>query len=127
MSPPGILSDWDDAELFRALVDMAPDAVVVSDKHGRIVLANRQAEQLFGYSQQEFLGSYVEMLVPPRFRGEHPSHRGRYLESPRQRPMGSGIDLFALRKNGTEFAAEISLSPIVGREQTAVEIGRAHV
>ena len=51
MSPPGILSDWDDAELFRALVDMAPDAVVVSDKHGRIVLANRQAEQLFGYSQ----------------------------------------------------------------------------
>lgn len=122
MSGSGICFGWDDAELFRALVDLAPDAMVVSDECGRIVLANRQAEHLFGYSQQEFLGAEVEMLVPPRFRAEHPGHRGRYLSNPKQRPMGSGIDLYALRKDGSEFAAEISLSPIVGKEQTAVAV-----
>ncbi len=122
MSAQRILPDWDDAELFRALVDLAPDAMVVSDERGRIVLANRQAEHLFGYSHQEFLDGHVEMLVPPRFRTDHPAHRAGYLPNPRQRPMGSGIDLFALRRDGTEFAAEISLSPIVGRKQTAVAV-----
>ncbi len=122
MSTDRILTGWDDADLFKALVDSAPDATVVADEEGRIVLVNRQAELLFGYSRNEFLGSPVEILVPVRYRDAHPGHRGRYLANPKPRPMGSGIDLFALRKDGTEFAAEISLSPVPGRGRTAVAV-----
>jgi PAS domain S-box-containing protein len=121
-SRDSILPGWHDATLFRALVDAAPDATILADEGGRIVLVNQQAEKLFGYCRDELLGKDVELLVPERYRTAHPGHRRQYLQSPRPRPMGSGIDLHALRKDGAEFAAEISLSPIVGEAGTAVAV-----
>jgi PAS domain S-box-containing protein len=98
---------------FSALLDAAPDAMLVVDGHGRIVLVNRQTEQLFGYSVSELLGQKVEVLVPAQFRAKHSGHRAGYLaKSPHVRPMGVGLDLYGSRKNGTEFPVEISLSPI---------------
>jgi PAS domain S-box-containing protein len=117
-----ILPGWEDAELFRALVEFAPDAVVVADEQGRIALVNRQAEELFGYAREELLGAELEMLVPARYRRSNPAYPSGYLFDPVPRPMGSGIDLFALRKDGGEFAAEISLSPIKGETSTAVAV-----
>jgi PAS domain S-box-containing protein len=117
-----ILPGWDDAELFRALVDSAPDATILTDQDGRIVLVNQQAEKLFGYRSDELVGSLIELLVPERYRAAHPADRARYLHNPQPRPMGSGFDLHALRKDGTEFAAEISLSPIATSTQTAVAV-----
>lgn len=92
------------AELkFRALIEAAPDGIVVVNQEGRIVLVNTQLEKLFGYSRDELLGQPVETLVPARFRGRHPEHR-------------AGFDLYALRKDGTEFPVEISLSPLETEE-----------
>jgi PAS domain S-box-containing protein len=122
MSRDPILSGWHDAKLFHALVDAAPDATILTDEDGRIALINQQAEKLFGYHRDELLGRHVEILVPERYRTAHPGHRSRYLDNPRPRPMGSGFDLRALRKDGAEFAAEISLSPIVGEAGTAVAV-----
>ncbi len=100
------------AALFKGLVDSAPDAVVVVDKDGHIVLVNVQAEKLFGFQREELLGQSMEMLVPDRFRGRHPGNREGYQKDPRARSMGSGLDLFALNKAGEEFPVEISLSPL---------------
>jgi protein-histidine pros-kinase len=98
---------------FRAILDAAPDAMLVVNDEGRIVLANLQTEELFGYSGSELLGQKVEVLVPPRFVAKHPDHRKEYFaQNPHVRPMGAGLDLFGSRKNGTEFPVEISLSPI---------------
>lgn len=105
---------------FRALVDAAPDAMVIVDGSGLIELVNAQAETLFGYRREELIGQPVEMLVPVRFRAQHPSHRDGYLRSPRVRPMGAGIELEGLRKDGSEFPVEISLSPIETDEGTTV-------
>ncbi|MBI4986155.1 MAG: PAS domain S-box protein [Rhodocyclales bacterium] len=101
-----------DKESFRRAVEWAPSALVMVDADGRIMLANVQAAKLFGYEGDELLGRPVEILVPERFGGHHPSYREGFLADPQPRPMGSGRDLYARRKDGSEFPVEIGLTPI---------------
>jgi PAS domain S-box-containing protein len=98
--------------LFRALLDAAPDAIVAVDADGIIVLANAQAEFLFGYARDDLIGQHIELLVPESARAVHPSHRRSYFSRPVTRPMGFGIELAGRRCDGSEFPAEISLSSI---------------
>ena len=101
---------------FEQFVEFAPDAIVGINSEGTIVLVNQQAEALFGYGRDELIGELVETLVPERFRDAHPAHRTHYFEEPRTRPMGAGVELYAVRKDGSEFPAEISLSGIETEE-----------
>jgi PAS domain S-box-containing protein len=105
---------------FKALLESAPDATIILNRSGEIVLVNAQAQRLFGYSRAELLGQRVEMLMPESFRTKHAVHRGRFFEEPRVRTMGAGLDLHALAKDGAEFPVEISLSPIETMEQRLV-------
>lgn len=99
---------------FRALLEATPDALVIVDARGQVVLVNSQTEATFGYRRDELLGQTVELLVPERFRRRHELDRDEYQRAPRTRPMGSGRVLFARRKDGSEFPVEISLSPLHG-------------
>lgn len=97
---------------FRTLLESAPDAMIIVDGRGRIAIVNGQAEKMFGYGRDELLGQPVEILLPERVRDNHESHRARFATDPSLRPMGPGLELVGLRRDGGEFPVEISLSPI---------------
>ena len=97
---------------FRVAVEGSPSGMLLADAQGRIVMANRQVERLFGYSHDELLGRPVEVLVPGRFRPAHERHRAAFAAQPEVRPMGAGRDLAGVRKDGTEFPVEIGLNPL---------------
>ena len=96
----------------RVLLDAAPDAILIVNGDGEIVIANPTAERLFGYSAAQFLGRSVESLVPGRLRGQHRLHRGEYASHPQVRPMGAGLELFAQHSDGSEIPVDVSLSPL---------------
>ena len=105
---------------YRHLIDAAPDAMVIVDADGRITVVNARTENMFGYPRAELVGKKVEMLMPERFRGRHTGHRAEYGERPRLREMGAGMELAGLRRDGSEFPVEISLSPIESPNGTFV-------
>jgi PAS domain S-box-containing protein len=97
---------------FKQLLETAPDAIIIITKTGNIHLANAQVEFLFGYNRQELYGRPIEILIPERFRSNHHNLRTAFSKQPHLRPMGNGLELFGLRKNGEEFPVETSLSPL---------------
>lgn len=104
-------------KLAQLLLDAAPDAMVIVNQQGKIILVNRQAEQMFGYSRNELLDHAVEVIMPERFRKRHVEHLIKYVAEPRSRAMGTELDLYRRDRDGTEFPVEIMLRPIrVGRQ-----------
>ncbi len=102
----------DTSAFFRTMLETAPDAMVIIDAEGDIVIVNNQAERMFGYDREELLGKPVELLLPMRLRMRHTQHRRLFQKNPELRPMGTGLELPGLRKDGSEFPVEISLSPV---------------
>jgi PAS domain S-box-containing protein len=96
---------------FRDLLESAPDAVFITDRRGEIQLVNAQAERLFGYGRTELIGQEIEKLMPSRYRGDIAGHDDDYLAAAGARPMGAGLELHGLRKDGLEFPVSINLSP----------------
>lgn len=105
---------------WRKMIAAAPDAMVVVDQDGTIQFVNAQTAKLFGYTEAEIVGMNVDVLVPDRFRGTRDNRRSSYVHDPVTRPMGAGLDLFGRRRDGTEFPAEVSLSPIDAGEEMVV-------
>ncbi|MDX2268180.1 MAG: PAS domain-containing sensor histidine kinase [Bryobacter sp.] len=99
-----------DVSLYQALFDEAAEAIFLVNRQGEILLANRTSRQLFGYEPEELLGQTIEILVPARLRNAHSGHRSDYAHNPRRRPMGTGLQLWGLRKDGREFPVDITLS-----------------
>lgn len=107
-------------QLFRGLLDSAPDGMVIVDRSGAIQVVNAQTERLFGYTRLELRGRPIELLLPERFRATHVRHRFGYFGHPQARPMGANLDLFGRRKDGSEFPVDISLSPMESEDGTLV-------
>ncbi|MFN3986003.1 MAG: PAS domain-containing sensor histidine kinase [Rhodocyclaceae bacterium] len=105
---------------YRELLESTPDGIVIVNPTGHILIANTQAERLFGYGASELRARPVELLLPERFRGSHKGHRSHYFSQPRTRAMGAGLELYGLRKDGTEFPVEISLAPLSTAETPLV-------
>ena len=100
-------------EKFRQVIEPAPNGIIMVDSTGKITLVNSETERLFGYEREELLGESVNMLLPARFRQSHPHHQAAFFKKPEARAMGAGRDLYAIKKNGTEFPVEIGLRPIL--------------
>jgi PAS domain S-box-containing protein len=107
---------------FIGLLESAPDAMVITGSDGKILMINAQAERIFGYHRDDIIGKEVEILVPERFHHKHTSHRQGYVENPKTRGMGVGMDLFGKRKDGSEFPVEISLSPLKTAEEEGITV-----
>ena len=115
-----ITSERQAEDRLRLVIESAPSAMVMVNGQGEVVLVNGQTEKLFGYRREELIGQSIELLVPERLRAHHPAYRKGFLSKPQARPMGAGRDLFARRKDGSEFPVEIGLNPIETEEGTMV-------
>jgi two-component system, NarL family, sensor histidine kinase DevS len=104
------------------IVELAPDGILVSDNDGRIMMANRHIEELFGYKRDTLVGAPVESLLPARLRRTHVTHRARYVTAPTLRPMGVGLELFGCHADGSEFPIEVSLSPVATEQGVATVV-----
>lgn len=122
---PGIMKDRTESKYtdsrFMALLESAPDSMVIAGGDGKIIMVNRQTELLFGYSREEIVGREVEILIPEKYHRRHKTERNAYIAEPRTRPMGIGLELYGRKKDGSEFPVEVSLSPMqLDSEETMI-------